>query len=81
MTTRHLQLTFPEQRVTEPVIYHMIKRFDVVPSIRRANITNHQGWLVIELVGDDASLDDELPPSDEPLELSLPPPLRPPLLP
>ena len=57
MTTRHLQLTFPEQRVTEPVIYNLIKRYDVVPSIRRANITNHQGWLVIELVGDDASLD------------------------
>lgn len=57
MAARQLQLAFPETRVTEPVIYNMIKQFDVVPSIRRANITQHQGWMVIELSGDDASMD------------------------
>lgn len=57
MAVRHLQLAFPETRVTEPVIYNMIKQFDVVPSIRRANITQHQGWMVIELSGDDAAMD------------------------
>jgi L-aspartate semialdehyde sulfurtransferase ferredoxin len=57
MAVRQLQLAFPETRVTEPVIYNMIKQFDVVPSIRRANITQHQGWMVIELSGEDASMD------------------------
>lgn len=60
MTTRHLQLTFPETRVTEPVIYNLIKQFDVVPSIRRANITNHQGWMVIELTGEEAAMDNAI---------------------
>ncbi len=57
MTHRHLQLTFPADRVTEPVIYEIITRFGVVPSIRRANIENHVGWMVLDLSGDDSSLD------------------------
>ena len=48
----HLRLTFPEERVTQPVIYHLVKDFDVVPNIRRAAIENHFGWLVLELEGD-----------------------------
>jgi hypothetical protein len=34
-----------------------VKKFDVVPSIRRANISNHVGWLVIELKGTPETLD------------------------
>ena len=60
MAIRHLQLTSPEARVTEPVIYQMIKQFDVVPSIRRANIANHQGWMVIELAGEEAQIDNAI---------------------
>ena len=57
MTVRHLQLTFPESQVTEPVIYQIVKQFDVVPSIRRANISNHVGWMVIEVTGSDEALE------------------------
>lgn len=56
MAARPLQLTFPENQVTEPVIYQIVKQFDVIPSIRRANIANHVGFLIIELGGDDASI-------------------------
>ena len=57
MTSRNLQLTFPENQVTEPVIYQIVKKFDVIPSIRRANISNHVGWLVVELSGTTEHLD------------------------
>ena len=57
MSNRALQLTFPQTQVTEPVIYNVIKQYDVVPSIRRANIANHQGWLVIDLSGDESAID------------------------
>lgn len=56
MAARHLQLTFPENQVTEPVIYQIIKQYDVVPSIRRANIANHVGFLIIELTGEADSI-------------------------
>lgn len=57
MTTRHLRLTFPENQVTEPVVYHLATDHGVVPNIRRANIENHFGWMVIELSGEPADLD------------------------
>lgn len=56
MAARQLQLTFPESQVTEPVIYQIIKQYDVVPSIRRANIANHVGFLIIELTGEEESI-------------------------
>lgn len=56
MPTRHLRLTFPENQVTEPVIYHLATDHNVVPNIRRANIEHHFGWMVVELTGSADSL-------------------------
>lgn len=47
----HLRLTFPETQVTEPVVYHLSRDYNVIPNIRRAAIENHFGWMVIELDG------------------------------
>ena len=52
----HWRLTFPEEHVTDPVIYHLVKDYDVVPNIRRAAIENHFGWMVITLDGDAADI-------------------------
>jgi ABC-type methionine transport system ATPase subunit len=57
MTSRHLRLTFPEAQVAQPVIYHVVKDFNVVPSIRRASIENHFGWMIVEFSGETADLD------------------------
>ena len=57
MISRHLRLTFPESQVAEPVIYHVVKDFNVVPSIRRAAIENHFGWMILEFKGETADLD------------------------
>lgn len=57
MTKKHLRLTFPEAQVTEPVIYHVVKDFNVIPSIRRAAIENHFGWMIIELSGEPADIE------------------------
>ena len=57
MTSRHLRLTFPESQVAEPVIYHVVKDFNVIPSIRRAAIENHFGWMIVEFKGEVADLD------------------------
>ena len=57
MNSRHLRLTFPESQVAEPVIYHVVKDFNVIPSIRRAAIENHFGWMIIEFKGETADLD------------------------
>jgi ABC-type methionine transport system ATPase subunit len=50
MNTR-VRLTFPEELVREPVVAQLVRRFDVEPNIRRANVEAHQGWIVCELAG------------------------------
>lgn len=57
MNSRHLRLTFPESQVAEPVIYHVVKDFNVIPSIRRAAIENHFGWMIVEFKGENTDLD------------------------
>jgi len=49
---KHLRLTFPQDQATQPVIYHLVKDFDVVPCIRRAAIENHFGWMILSLTGE-----------------------------
>ena len=46
-----LFVSIPEELVERPMIYEVIKRFDVVPSIRRANVEAHSAWVILELAG------------------------------
>jgi hypothetical protein len=46
-----LFVSIPEALVERPMIYEMIKNFDVVPSIRRANVEAHSAWVILELAG------------------------------
>jgi ABC-type methionine transport system ATPase subunit len=52
-----LFVSFPEQLVDRPMVYEVVKRFDVVPNIRRANVESHSGWLILELGGEQAQID------------------------
>ena len=57
MPKLRLFVSFPEQLVDRPLIYEVIKKFDVVPSIRRANVEDHSGWVILEMNGDTPQLD------------------------
>ena len=52
-----LFVSFPEELVDRPMIYEVVKRFDVVPNIRRANVEQHSGWVILELNGAQDQLD------------------------
>ena len=52
-----LFVSIPEELVERPMIYEVIKRFDVVPSIRRANVEAHSAWVILELSGPHHSRD------------------------
>ena len=47
-----LFVSFPESLVDRPMIYEVVKRFDVVPNIRRANVEHHSGWMILEFGGE-----------------------------
>jgi hypothetical protein len=52
-----LFVSFPEELVDRPLIYEIIKKFDVVPSIRRANVEEHSGWVILEALGEQDQLE------------------------
>jgi L-aspartate semialdehyde sulfurtransferase ferredoxin len=52
-----LFVSFPEELVDRPMIYEIIKKFDVVPSIRRANVEDRSGWVILEVNGEKNQLD------------------------
>jgi ABC-type methionine transport system ATPase subunit len=52
MIASRVRLTFPEPLVREPVIGQLVRRFDVMPNIRRADVKDDVGWMVLELDGD-----------------------------
>ena len=54
MSSKRVKFTFPQQKITEPVIYELGKKFEIVTNIRRADVREDMGWVVLELVGDEA---------------------------
>ena len=57
MARIRVRLTFPPERIQEPVIYHLVKDFDIVTNIRRADVKADHGWVVLELEGKEDNLD------------------------
>jgi len=57
VSSLRLFVSFPEELVDRPLVYEIIKKFDVVPNIRRANVEGHSGWLILEVNGDQSQLD------------------------
>jgi len=52
-----IHLTFPKERVAEPVLCNVAKKFDVIFSIRRADVKADAGWMDLEFTGDNAEID------------------------
>jgi ABC-type methionine transport system ATPase subunit len=57
MKTQRVELTFPEKLIKKPIIYQLVKDCDVVPNVRRANVDEKFGWMVLELSGEDENLE------------------------
>ncbi len=60
MVKRRMKLTFPPELVTEPVIFNLGQDFRIVTNIRRADIADERGWVVLELEGSDEDLEQGL---------------------
>jgi len=54
MTSKKIVLHFPKEKIDQPIIYKLIKEFDLVFNILKAKITpEEEGILVLELSGDE----------------------------
>ena len=57
MGKQRVKFTFPTEMVKQPIIYRLGRDFNVVTNIRRADVREDMGWVVLELDGDDSEIE------------------------
>jgi hypothetical protein len=56
VTRAKLHLTFPEHAMGEPIVYKLGQDFGLITNIRRANVEERFGWVILEVDGDEDQL-------------------------
>ncbi len=56
MGKQRVKFTFVDQLVKEPIIYELGKNFNIVTNIRRADVGEDVGWVVLELDGEETEI-------------------------
>lgn len=56
MARLRVKFTYPPERVQEPIIYEVGKRFELVTNIRRADVTAEVAWVILELDGEEEEI-------------------------
>ncbi len=52
MAKQRVKFTFPQELITLPIIYELGKQFSIVTNVRRADVTEDRGWVVLEMDGE-----------------------------
>jgi ABC-type methionine transport system ATPase subunit len=58
MAKRQIMFTFPQELIKEPIIYNLGQQFKVVTNIRRADVSENKGWVVLELEGEEKDIEE-----------------------
>ncbi len=51
-TERKVRLTYPVQLLDQPLIYHLIRQFDLLTNIVAARVTDSEGCLTVIVSGE-----------------------------
>ena len=57
MAKQRVKFTFPQELITLPIIYELGKQFSIVTNVRRADVTEDRGWVVLEMDGEIAEIE------------------------
>ena len=57
MAKKQVMFTFPQNLIKEPIIYTLDHRYKVVTNIRRADVSENKGWVVLELEGEEDEIE------------------------
>ncbi len=60
MSKRRVMFTFPQDLIKEPIIYQLGRQFNVITNVRRADVSENKGWVVLELEGAEKDIDQGL---------------------
>jgi ABC-type methionine transport system ATPase subunit len=56
MGKQRVKFIFEETLVKQPVIYELGQKFKIATNIRRAEVDEDVGWVILELEGDDPEI-------------------------
>lgn len=56
MPKRMITLIYPQALIKEPVIYRLSRQFTLIPTVRRARVTEQTGEVMLELDGEEDAL-------------------------
>lgn len=57
MAKRQVMLNYPKELLSEPIIYTISQQFNLATNIRRAEVTEERGWIILELEGRDEDIE------------------------
>ena len=58
LVKKRVTLVFPQEQIKEPAVFMMAKKFDIVPNIRKARVTETIGEMTLELEGSEKNLEE-----------------------
>lgn len=53
---QRVRFTFPGTIVSEPIIWKLGHDYQIITSLRRADVQASEGWVVLELTGDEKEI-------------------------
>ncbi len=57
MSKRRVMFTFNEEQIRDPIIHNLGQQFNLIINIRRADLSEDKGWIVLELEGDENDIE------------------------
>ena len=57
MAKRRVTLDFSSEVITEPIIYNLGQQFNLISNIRRADLAEDRGWILLELEGKEEDIE------------------------
>ena len=57
LAKKRVTLVFPQDQIKEPAVFLMAKKFDIMPNIRKARVTETIGEMTLELEGSEKNLE------------------------
>lgn len=54
---KRYRLTYPLGLLDKPILHTLIRRFDILTNIRSANVSDSEGWMIVDLEGEEAEVE------------------------
>ena len=58
MNRRRVMFTFPQNLIKEPILYNLNQQFNIITNIRRADVSDDKGWVMLELEGEENDIEE-----------------------